>query len=316
MVSKRIIAITGATGAQGGGLVRAILNDPGSPFDVRAITRKLHSNKAIDLELLGADVVEADFDDLESLKQAFRGVYGVFCVTNYWEHFSPEKEMAQIANMATAAKYERVRHVVWSTLEDTREWVHLNDNRLPTLKGNYKVPHFDAKGESNRVFTALDVPTTFLMASFYWDNMIYFGMEPQRGQDGKLAITMPMGHRKLPGIAAEDIGKCAYGIFKQGYRYIGKTVGIAGEHLTGHEMAATLSKVLDVVIQYNDVPAETYRSLGFPGADDLGNMFQFYRDFNEYFCAIRNVDESHALNPELMTFEKWVIKYRDRIPIE
>jgi uncharacterized protein YbjT (DUF2867 family) len=194
--------------------------------------------------------------------------------------------------------------------------VHLNDNRLPTLKGNYKVPHFDAKGEANRVFTALDVPTTFLLASFYWDNMIYFGMGPQRGQDGKLAITMPMGDRKLPGIAAEDIGKCAYGIFKQGSRYIGKSVGIAGEHLTGHEMADTLSKVLDVEIQYNDIPAETYRGLGFPGADELGNMFQFYRDFNEYFCGIRNVEESRALNPELMTFEKWLIKYRDRIPLE
>jgi uncharacterized protein YbjT (DUF2867 family) len=316
MVSKKTIAITGATGAQGGGLVRAILSDPGSPFDVRAITRKPHSNKAIDLTLLGANVVEADLDDLESLKKAFRGAYGVFCVTNYWEHFSPEKEFAQISNMATAAKYERVRHVVWSTLEDTREWVHLNDNRMPTLKGNYKVPHFDAKGEANHVFTALDVPTTFLMATFYWDNMIYFGMGPQRGQDGKLAITMPMGDKKLPGIAAEDIGKCVYGIFKQGSRYIGKTVGIAGEHLTGHEMAATLSKYLDVEIQYNDIPAETYRSLGFPGADDLGNMFQFYRDFNEYFCSMRNVEESRALNPELMTFENWVIKYKDRIPIE
>ena len=84
------------------------------------------------------------------------------------------------------------------------------------------------------------MPTTFLLTSFYWDNFIYFGMGPKRSPDGTLAITLPMGDKKLPGIAAEDIGKCAYGIFKRGHEYIGKTIGIAGEHLTGDEMAAAL----------------------------------------------------------------------------
>jgi uncharacterized protein YbjT (DUF2867 family) len=78
---------------------------------------------------------------------------------------------------------------------------------MPTLMGKYKVPHFDAKGEANQVFTDLSVPTTFLLTSFYWENLIYFGMGPKKGSDGKLAITFPMGDKKLPGIAAEDIGK-------------------------------------------------------------------------------------------------------------
>ena len=219
-------------------MVRAILSDASSGFTARALTRNVDSDKAKELAKLGAEVVAADVDDIESLKRAFAGAYGAFCVTIFWEHFSPEKELAQATNMAHAAKHAGLQHVIWSTLEDTRQWVPLSDNRMPTLMGKYKVPHFDAKGEANHVFTEMGVPTTFLLTSFYWDNFIHFGTGPKRGPDGKLAITLPMGDKKLPGIAAEDIGKCAYGIFKKGHEFIGKTVGIAGEHLTGAQMAA------------------------------------------------------------------------------
>jgi len=316
MTDKKIIAVVGATGAQGGGLVRAILNDPKGGFTARAITRDTKSDKARELAQLGADLVAADIDDEASVKKALEGVQGAFCVTFFWEHFSPEKEIAQVQNMAEAAKAAGVKHVIWSTLEDTRQWVPLTDNRMPTLKGKYKVPHFDGKGESNKLFTNLDVPTTFMLASFYWDNLIFFGMGPKKGPDGKLAITFPMGDKKLPGIAAEDIGKCAYGIFKKGDEFIGKTVGIAGEHLTGTQMAAALTQAIGREVRYNDVPPDVYRALGFPGADDLGNMFQFKRDFQEYYCGVRNVNFARTLNPELQTFNEWLAKNKDRIPIE
>ncbi len=316
MAAKKTIAVVGATGTQGGGLARAILNDPDSPFQVRALTRNARSERATELARLGAEVVEADLDDVESLKRAFGGAYGAYCVTNYWEHFSPERELAQAANLAEAAKEADLAHVIWSTLEDTRNWIPLSDDRMPTLNGKYKVPHFDAKGEANQKFIDRGVPTTFLLTSFYWDNLIYFGMGPKRGPDGVLAITMPMGDQRLPGIAAEDIGKCAYGIFKQGQGYTGKTVGIAGGHLTGEEMAAALSKALGQEVRFNDVPPEVFRSFDFPGADDLGNMFQFKRDFNEYFCGVRNLDESRALNPSLQSFEEWLDRNKERIPLE
>jgi uncharacterized protein YbjT (DUF2867 family) len=316
MTDKKIIAVVGATGAQGGGLVRAILNDPKGGFTARAITRDTKSDKARELAQLGADVVAADIDDEASVRKAFEGVQGAFCVTFFWEHFSPEKEIAQVQNMAEAAKAAGVKHVIWSTLEDTRQWVPLTDNRMPTLKGKYKVPHFDGKGESNKLFTNLGVPTTFMLASFYWENLIFFGMGPKKGPDGNLAITFPMGDKKLPGMAAEDIGKCAYGIFKKGDEFIGKTVGITGEHLTGSQMAAALTKAIGREVRYNDVPPDAYRALDFPGADDLGNMFQFKRDFQEYFCGVRNVNFSRTLNPELQTFNEWLAKNKDRIPIE
>jgi len=182
--------------------------------------------------------------------------------------------------------------------------------------GKYKVPHFDAKGEADQVFRDAGVPTTFLLTVFYWDNLIYFGAGPKRGADGTLAIAYPMDDKKLPAIAAEDIGKCAYGIFERGREFIGKTVGIAGEHLSGGEMAAALTRALGEEVRYNAVSPEVYRSFGFPGADDMGNMFQFKRDFNDYFRQSRDVDLARSLNPELQTFEAWLARNRDRIPIE
>jgi len=316
MSDKKLIVVAGATGAQGGGLVRAILNDSEGGFAIRALTRNVNSEKAKALTSAGAEVVAADLDDESSVRKAFEGAYGAFCVTFFWDHFSPEKELEQATAMAGAAKDGGLKHVIWSTLEDTRKWVPLDDDRMPTLMGNYKVPHFDAKGMADERFRKSGVPTTFLLTSFYWDNLIYFGSGPTRDAEGKLAFTLPTGDKKLPGIAAEDIGKCAYGIFKRGAEYMGKTVGIAGEHLTGAEMAAALTSALGEAVYYNSVTPEAYRSLGFPGADDLGNMFQFKRDFNEYFCGIRDLEQARALNPELQTFAQWLAHYGSRIPLD
>lgn len=314
-MNKKIIAVIGATGAQGGSLVRAILADKGGEFVARAITRHPDGEKGRALAAQGAEVVGADLDDVASLTAAFAGAHGAFCVTNFWEHFSPEKELAQAKNLAEAAKAAGVKHAVWSTLEDTRLRVPLSDDRMPTLKEKYKVPHFDAKGEANAYFVSSGVPTTLLATSFYWDNMIHFGMGPTKGPDGVLGITLPMGDAKLPGIAAEDIGRCAYGVFKRGASLFGQTVGIAGEHLTGAEMAKALSQALERDVRYNAVPPAVYRSFPFPGADDLGNMFQYKHDFAEAYCASRSVEFSREINPELQSFAAWLAKNKSRIPL-
>jgi uncharacterized protein YbjT (DUF2867 family) len=316
MPDKKTIVVLGATGAQGGGLARAILADPAGGFAARAVTRNPTSEKAKALAKLGAEVVSADVDDLASLKQAFAGAYGAYCVTFYWAHMKPEKELAEGKAMAAAAKHAGLQHVIWSTFEDTRKWVPLSDPRMPTLMGKYKVPHFDAKSEANAEFTRLGVPVTFLLTSFYWDNFIYFGSGPKRGPDGTLALTLPMGKGKLPAMAAEDIGRCAYGIFKKGKSFVGKTVGIAGEMLTGAELAAALTKALGQEVRYNDVPPDVFRGFGFPGADDLGNMFQFKRDFQEVYCGARSVALARELNPALQSFSTWLAANKDRIPLD
>jgi uncharacterized protein YbjT (DUF2867 family) len=312
---RKIIAVAGATGAQGGGLVRAILRDPSGQFAARALTRDTNSEKARQLTKLGAEVVNADVDDLDSLKKAFDGAAAAYCVTFFWEHLSAEREFTHASNLARATSSAGVQHVIWSTLEDTRRFVPLEDDRMPTLQGRYKVPHFDAKGDADQVFRELGMPTTFLLTSFYWENFIYFGLEPKKGPDGVLAITMPMGDQPLPGIASEDIGKCALEIFRRGAEFRNRTVGIAGEHLTGAEMAAGMSKAVGKEVRYNDVPPEVFRGFGFPGADDVGNMFQFNRDFSKEFCAVRDPEFTRTLNPELQTFEAWLKQNATRIPI-
>jgi uncharacterized protein YbjT (DUF2867 family) len=311
----KVIAVTGATGAQGGGLARAILADKGGEFSLRAITRDPNSDKAKALAAAGAEVVKADLDDPASLERAFAGAHGAFCVTNFWEHFSAEKELEQGRALARAAKAAGVRHAVWSTFEDTRDSIPLTDDRMPTLQGRFKVAHFDAKAEANQAFRDLGVPTTFLLTSAYMENLIHFGWGPQKDAEGNLFIVFPMGGAALPIVAVEDIGRCAYGIFKRGPEYVGKTVGVAGEHLTGSQMAAALSKALGRPVAYRDVPSDVYRGFGFPGAEDVGNMFQFKRDFNDLFTRNRNLDESRRLNPALTTFATWLETNAARIPI-
>lgn len=315
MADKKIIAVVGATGAQGSGLVRAILADKSGQFAARALTRNPDSEKARALAAAGAEVVKADVDDEASLTKAFTGAYGAFCVTFFWDHFSAEKEVTHAAAMARAAKTAGVPHVIWSTLDDTRRFMSLDDPRMPTLHGKYKVPHFDGKGEADQVFRDAGVPTTFLLTVFYWENFIYFGAGPKPGPDGTLALTMPMGKARLPAIGVEDIGKCAFGVFKRP-DLIGKTIGIAGGAPTGEEMAAGLSKALGVPVTYNDVPPEVYRSFGFPGADDMGNMFQFKRDFNEAYVKSRSIELARELNPALQSYEQWLAANARAIPLE
>jgi uncharacterized protein YbjT (DUF2867 family) len=302
----KIIAVVGSTGAQGGGLVRAITADPGSGFTARAITRDTGKDKAKALASAGAEVVSADLDNVESLKKAFAGAHGVYAVTNFWEHFSGDKEIAQAKNIAEAAKAAGVTHVIWSTLEDTRKLMSADDTRMPILQGKYRVPHFDAKAEADAAFSGL--PVTYLVTTFYWDNLYMFNLAPKKDDKGVYSWTFPMGEAKLPGIAAEDIGKAALGIFRAGSEYIGKTVGIAGESLSFQEMSKKLEKVGIAPVQFNAVDANVFRGFGFPGADEYGNMFQVYRDFEKQVNALRNIETTRKLNPALQNFDQWLNK--------
>ena len=315
MSEKKVIAVIGATGAQGGGLVRAIHADRKGPFVVRAITRKLDSEKARVLTALGVEVVAGDADDPPSLDRAFAGAQGAFCVTNFWEHFSAEREGAQATAMARATRRAGVQHVIWSTLEDTRKWVPLDDDRLPTLQGKYKVPHFDSKAAVDHVFAEEAAPTTYLLASFYWENFLYLGMGPRKGPDGDLVLALPLGGVKLPGIAAEDIGRCAYGLFRRGTGTVGQRFGAAGEVLSGPEMAAKMGRALGRNVSFSDVPFDVYRGLGFPGAQDLGNMFQFQAILGDEFLRSRDPERSRSLNPDLLTFDAWLGANVARMPI-
>ena len=307
MTPHKIIAVVGATGAQGGGLARAILAHPDTGFRVRAITRDATSVAARTLACAGADVVTADLSDPASLASALRDAWGAYFVTCFWAHLCPATEKHEARTMAAAARLANVRHVIWSTLEDTRS--------PAAPRGSYNVPHCDAKGEADGYFRELGVPTTFLRTSFHWENFIHHGVGPRHGPHGNLVLTLPMGTSRLAGIAAEDIGRCAFGIFSEGIDNIGRTIGIAGEHLTGDEMAAKMGRSTGHATTYHASCPDRYRALASPGALEMGNWFQYQRDTEAEYCAARSVERSRSLNPQLQTFDTWLAVNAGRIPI-
>ena len=304
MSEKKIIAVVGATGAQGGGLAHAILAEPKGEFAVRALTRDPGSPRAKELADAGAEVVEADLDDEAALRAAFDAVHGVYLVTNYWEDMSAEHEIAQAANGARAARATGIRHLIWSTLEDTRGYLPLNDPSTPVFDGRYSVPHFDAKSEANKFFADAGVPTTYLRPSMYWEAFEDYG--PRRTEDGTLVLTLPMGGRKLAGIAAADIGRTALGILKRGDEFIGRTVGAAGEHLTGGEFAAAFSESYGEPVDYRPLTFDEFRALDFPAAAETGNMFEYYYLAEAEFTGSRDLALVRTLNPRLQTFRSWL----------
>jgi uncharacterized protein YbjT (DUF2867 family) len=314
MAIPKVIAVLGATGTQGGRLCQAILADPNGGFSVRAITRDPSKAAAQALASRGAEVVQGNLDAVESLSKAFTGAHGLYGVTNFWEHMSAKREKVQAKNIADAARAAGVKHVIWSTLEDTRKLMDPNDKRMPYLQGNYRVPHFDAKAEANEYFR--DLPVTYLITSFYWDNLYINKLAPTKDADGVYSWTFPMGNSRLAGIAADDIGRCAYGIFKAGNAYIGKTVGIIGEALTLDEISQKLSKGLGIgAVRYHAVDADAYRRFGFPGAEEFGNMFQVYRDFETAVVGARSSEVARKLDPQLETFDQWLANNKSRLSL-
>lgn len=312
MSDKKIIVVLGSTGAQGGGLVRAIVDDPDGPFAARAVTRNADSAKARALAERGVEVVEATLEDEESLRKAFEGAHGAYVVTNFWESMSADVELAQAATAARAVRAAGVAHVVWSTLEDTREVIPVSAGRAPVLQDRYTVPHFDAKAEADAFFRDAGVPTTYLRSTFYWEGFTQ-GSGPMRGEDGRLVLTLPMGEAKLSGIAAEDIGRTAYGVFAAGDKYVGETVSIAGEHLTGAEYAAAFADALGEPVDYRPLTPDQFRALGLPAGDEFGNMFQFYVEGERDFVGARDLAVVRSLNPRLQTFREWLAEHVEAV---
>ncbi|MEU2871989.1 NmrA/HSCARG family protein [Streptomyces olivoreticuli] len=321
MSEHKTIAVVGATGAQGGGLVRAILDAPDSGFTVRALTRDTDSPKARALAERGAEVVRADLDDEASVHRAFVGAYGAFVVTNFWAPLTPEQEAArdrarmeidQAHVAARAAKANGLRHVVWSTLEDTRPYFAHLGRTVPAPLGAYAVPHFDAKAEANAAFTTLGVPTTFLQTTFYYEAFTQ-GQGPHRDADGKLVLATPMAANPLALIAADDIGRTALGVLRRGVEFVGRTVSIAGEHATGDELAAKFTELLGEQVTYRPQTYAQARAAGYPSAVEVANMFEFYSEASAYFTGARDLDLVRRLNPSLEPLDGWLARHRAEI---
>jgi uncharacterized protein YbjT (DUF2867 family) len=261
-------------------------------FAVRALTRNSDSEKAASLREAGAEVVQGDLSDIESLHAALRGSHGVFGVTNFWEHFDKEYELGK--NLIDAVAASDVRHLVFSTLPHVKT----------ITEGELEVPHFDTKGRLEEYARDRGLPATFIHVAFYFENFLSF-FPPQKNSNGGYAFGFPQGDTPLAGVSVEDVGGVVAAIFANPKKFKGRVVGVVGDDLTGEDYAAIMSRVLGKTVTYNYIPRDVFASFDFPGAEDLANMFEYNRLYIPNRCA--DVSESRSLYSEMQNFTAWLM---------
>lgn len=294
MESKKLILVTGATGGQGGSVVKALLAS--GKYAIRALTRNASSPKAIALKNAGVEVVEGNMENMDSLLAAMKGCYGVYGVTSFWEHYDAEYEHGR--NLVTAVKQSNIEHFVLHTLP----------SYYKLTNGQYSVPHFDMKAAMQEYAKSLQLKATFLHIAFYYEN--FFQFTPlQLADDSSLFFGFPQGDTKFSMVSVEDVGGIVATIFDHPAEYIGRTVGAVGSDDTCHEYAATMSRVFGRKVNYVFIPREVFAAFDFPGAEELANMFEVQR----LYVPNRQLDliESYGLNPNMQTFEAWLQKNKE-----
>jgi uncharacterized protein YbjT (DUF2867 family) len=309
-MTASLITVFGATGRLGGSVVRALLAKPAS-WRVRAVTRHPKGESALALSARGVEVHAADLDDAASLVPALRGASGAFCLTDFWAHGDAERELRQVRHLAdAAAATSSLTQLIWSTQEDTRRCLSTNGPPLPLRPGRFQVPAMDAKGEANALFLERGLPVTLLLTPFIWDHLLGPGMGPRRTRDGALALALPLGQARLPGIAASDFGACAAALFAATPAQ--RRVGIAGEHPTGEEMAAAIAELWGEPVRYVDVPIAEYARQPFRGAADWSSVFAFLQRCNSAYCTARPVALTRALHAGSLDFRQWLRHHAGR----
>ena len=256
--NKKLVAVIGATGQQGGGVVRALQAREG--FKVRALTRNPDKHRE-----LGDEVVEADLNRPETLKAAFEGAHGVFLVTNFWEQGTDELKQARAA--VRAAKDAGVKHFVWSTLPNVEA----------ISGGTFDVPHFTGKAKIDRIVKEAGFPHhTFVIAPGYYQNFVGF-LAPQKQADGSVGWALPLDPdvRCLHMGDIRELGNIVAGAFahpdEAGH---GEYLPLVGDFMSFNEIVETLNRQ-GHKFSVKQVPKEVFATL-FPGAAEIAEMFSYW----------------------------------------
>jgi uncharacterized protein YbjT (DUF2867 family) len=292
----RTILVTGATGAQGGSVARHLLADGG--WRIRGLTRSPESEPARALAAAGVEIIQGDLDDRGSIVRALEGCEGLYAVTNFWEHFDREADHGR--NIVDAAAEAGTPDIVFSSLPDVSG----------ITEGELSVPHFDLKAQVERYSRAKLPQAAYLHIAFYYDNFATF-FPPRRQEDGTYVVGFPQGDTSLAGVGAEDVGGVVLGMLQDLDRFRGDVAWAVGDDIPAARYAEIMSSVLDLPIVYRHVPRETFAALGFPGADDLAQMFDFYRRYVPSRKA--EVEQSRELYPAIQDFETWALRHRQML---
>jgi len=297
---KKIIAVVGSTGTQGGSVVRSLLAD--GTFAVRALTRKVDGEAAQKLKAAGVEVVAADLEDVESLKKAFKGAYGVFGVTDFWALYlgvdqydqakSRDHETQLGKNIVDAAEALRIQHFVWSTLDDS----------IPAAPEVY---HFVSKYAVDKYLKTKSVPTTYLLTSVYFSNASVFGWVKKEGDVIKVDISIPYDV-PVPWFDANETGDWVVPVFKNPNEWIGKYVHAYGSSNTPEEFAEALKKKTGKNVVLNKVTTEQFVTKEYRAT--LGEELWLNNNFIINKGIVRDAELSKRINPNASDLEKWVEK--------
>ncbi|KAK5584559.1 hypothetical protein RB653_006172 [Dictyostelium firmibasis] len=296
---SKLITVFGSTGQQGGSVLRALLSN--GNFKVRALVRNPDSDASKKLKELGAEVVKSDdSDSKEHIESALKGSYGVFLVTNFWSYFDKEYEYGK--KIADAALSAGIKHIVFSGLAPCKK----------ISNGRYNVPHFDLKHQVEEHIRSLSAANPSFVSSFVYAPLYAQNFQtsftPKKNEDGlTYTISFPSDPSgKLLDVGdVNDIGSIVAGIFSDPTKYSGSIVPFSGDALTGNQIADTISKVTGKKVSFNYIPPSVFRTFGFPGADELATMFEYYNEFG----AFNDLDKSIAPKiHKLTTFEQFLNK--------
>jgi len=254
---QKLIAVVGATGQQGGGVVRAL--QAGGRFKVRALTRNPGKHRLAD------EVTEADLNRPETIAAAFKGAHGVFLVTTSWLEGTDERKQGAAA--VQAAKDAGVKHVVWSTLPD-----------VETISGGkFHVPHFTGKAKVDRIVKDAGFANhTFVVAPFFYQNLVG-SLAPQKQADGSLGWALPLDPsvRCIHMGDIRELGNIVAGAFAQPDRAgHGEWLPLVGDFMSFNEIVGTLNRQ-GHTFSFTQVPAEVFATF-FPGAAEIAAMFKYF----------------------------------------
>lgn len=292
---KKTILVLGATGAQGGGVARHLLREDN--FNVKCLTRNTASEAALALKAAGAKLVKGDLADKNSLIEAMQGCYGVFGMTNFWEHF--EGELQHGKNLVDAVEAANIEHFVFSTLPSADK----------LSNGEFKVTHFDLKAEMEDYCRSKNLATTYIHPAFYFENFLSY-FPPKKMEDGSYGFGFPQGDTPLAALSIEDLGGIVIAIFNNPEQYKGKLIGGVSEDMESSKYAEIMTNVLGESIKYNYIQRDVFASFDFPGAEDLANMFTC----NRLYILERKGDQkqSKEMYPAIKGFEQWLTENKEK----
>jgi uncharacterized protein YbjT (DUF2867 family) len=278
-MNNKIIAVTGATGQQGGAVARKLLADG---WQVRALTRDTDKPTAHELASLGAELAAGDMANRSELDAAFKGAYGVFSVQNYWlPNVGFEGEIRQGKNVAEAAKAAGVQHLVYSSVGAAHRGMGQK--------------HFESKWIIEQHIHSLDLPYTILRPAAFFENFNWERAMILNGTFNAIGL-LPEKERQL--VAVEDIAAFTALAFANPEDYLGKTIELSGDALTESQIADTFSKVIGRPVKLTIPTGDNSRR----SDEEMTAMINFFN--GEAYDA--DISALRKLHPGLLTLEQYL----------